>query len=141
MPLRANTSEELPSVNLTPMIDVVFLLIIFFMVGTQFTESEKQIELALPSAGQLNSLVTPPPQREVAIGADGSLALDGRNVTLEELAQRLAAMRQVYPDIGVVVRADGTVQHQTVTAVYGEIIRAGVSKTSVAVRSQPVSFR
>ena len=60
MPLKTSTSEELPSVNLTPMIDIVFLLIVFFMVGTQFTDKERQINLKLPGAGQLKAMVAPP---------------------------------------------------------------------------------
>ena len=43
--------DETPNVNLTPMIDIVFLLIIFFMVGTKFTELERQLQLELPDLG------------------------------------------------------------------------------------------
>ncbi len=53
MPLKTSSLEELPSLNLTSMIDVVFLLIIFFMVGTQFTSSERQINLQLANVGEL----------------------------------------------------------------------------------------
>lgn len=47
MPLKTHTDEQ-PSLNLTSMIDVVFLLIIFFMVGTKFTELERKIGLQVP---------------------------------------------------------------------------------------------
>lgn len=141
MPLKTSTSEELPSVNLTPMIDVVFLLIIFFMVGTQFTESERQIELTLPGAGELKAMVAPPDRREILVGADGQLLLDGQQLTVDQLSQQLRNMKASFPDLRVVVRADGDAKHQQVTAVYGAVNRAGVSDMSVAVRYQPQQLR
>ncbi len=141
MPLKTSTSEELPSVNLTPMIDVVFLLIIFFMVGTQFTDTERQIELTLPGAGELKAMVTPPDRREIAVSAEGQILLDGKTVSLDQLSQQLRAMRAQFPELAVVVRADGHAQHQVVTAVYGAVNRAGVADMSVAVRYQPQQLR
>jgi biopolymer transport protein ExbD len=139
MPLKTTASEELPSVNLTPMIDVVFLLIIFFMVGTQFSDSEREIDLSLPGAGQLNAMMSAPEKRKVSVTANGSVTLDGRSVDLATLTAELQRMRQSYPGLGVVVRADGSVEHQTVTDVYGAIDRAGVEAMSIAVRYQPTS--
>lgn len=141
MPLKTSTSEELPSVNLTPMIDVVFLLIIFFMVGTQFTKDESQIELKLPGAGQLKAMVAPPDRREISVAADGTIVLDGRQVSAMQLTEQLKSMRQRYPELGVVVRADGTAEHQSVAAVYGAVNRAGIADLSIAVRYQAQQMR
>ncbi len=82
MALKTNSMDELPSVNLTPMIDVVFLLIIFFMVGTQFTEQERQIEVKLPGAGELQSMIAPPDRREITVDAQGAISLDGQQPIL-----------------------------------------------------------
>ncbi|QDV22659.1 ExbD/TolR family protein [Aureliella helgolandensis] len=136
MPLKTSRSDELPAVNLTPMIDVVFLLIIFFMVGTQFSQSEQQIGLKLPGAGQLKTMIAPPDRREVVVTAEGAVLLDGQNITPQELTRKLEAMRARYPDLRVVVRADGKAEHQFVAAVYGAVNRAGVADLSIAVRSQ-----
>jgi biopolymer transport protein ExbD len=131
MPLRVNTSEELPAVNLTPMIDVVFLLIIFFMVGTQFSKQEQQIEIKLPGVGSVNSLLTPPPRREVTIDSSGAAFLDGYPVTPLELTSRLAEMRRQYPDLAVAVRADAQARQRDVVPVYGAINKAGVTNMAV----------
>ncbi len=141
MPLKTSTSEELPSVNMTPMIDVVFLLIIFFMVGTQFSETERQIGLKLPGAGQLKAMVAPPDRREIIVTENGTVLLDGQTMSVDLLSQRLQTMRVRYPELGVVVRADGKAEHQYVAAVYGAINRAGVSDLSIAVRYQPQQLR
>lgn len=134
MPLKTSASEELPSINMTPMIDIVFLLIIFFMVGTQFTQSEREIGLKLPGVGGLKAMVTPPDRREIAVTADGSIRFDGQVVSPQQLTERLQNMRARYPDLGVVVRADGKAEYQSVAAVYGAANRAGVSDLSTAVR-------
>lgn len=131
MPLRVNNSEELPSVNLTPMIDVVFLLIIFFMVGTQFTNEERQIDINLPGAGSLQAMISAPAQREVTIDSAGVAYLDGQPVSVEQLTERLKEIRVQYPDLAVAVRADGDAMQKFVVPVYGAIQAAGVSKTAV----------
>lgn len=135
MPLKTSSLEELPSLNLTSMIDVVFLLIIFFMVGTQFTSSERQINLQLANVGELKPMVAPPDQRVIAVSESGQIQLDGQPVTLEQLTQRLQAMRGRYASLKAVVRADQKVQYQFVAAVYAAAERAGVTSLSSAVNS------
>lgn len=135
MPLKTSSLEELPSVNLTSMIDVVFLLIIFFMVGTQFTNSERQIDLQLANVGELKPMVTPPDQRVISVDELGQYQLDGQPVSLEQLTQRLQSMRARFPELRAVVRADQKVQHQYVAAVYAAAERAGVTRLSSAVNS------
>ncbi len=141
MPLKTSASEELPAVNLTPMIDVVFLLIVFFMVGTQFTEQERHIGVKLPGAGELKAMVAPPDRREIVVTAEGLILLDGQSLSIGELTERLLAMRSQFPGLRVVVRADGKAEHQFVAAVYGAVNRAGVADMSIAVRFQPSGLR
>ncbi len=131
MPLRTSNSQELPSVNLTPMIDVVFLLIIFFMVGTQFTQSERQIDIKLPGAGNVNAMIATPDRREVVVGSNGNIHLDGQQISITQLTDRLREMRMRYPDLAVAVRADGDARQRDVVPVYGAIQAAGVTNTAV----------
>ncbi len=141
MPLKTSTSEELPSVNLTPMIDVVFLLIIFFMVGTQFTQPEREIALRLPGVGGLKAMVAAPDRREIAVTAQGQIVFDGQTLSLEQLVSQLQTLRARYPDLRVSVRADGDVKYQLVAAVMGAANRAGVSDLTTAVRSTATQLR
>ena len=141
MALRTSSTEELPTINLTPMIDVVFLLIIFFMVGTQFSDKERHIDLTLPGAGQLQAMIAPPDSREVAISNAGEIFLDGAAVDMEGLTSRLRKMTEQYPDLRVVVRADGKLEHQYVVSIYGAIGRGGVQNMSIAARSETGQVR
>ncbi len=135
MPLKTSTSEELPSVNLTPMIDVVFLLIIFFMVGTQFTQPEREIALKLPGVGGLKAMVPVPDRREIAVTADGRIVFEGQSLSTDQLVSELRALRVRYPDLRVSVRADGEVKYQAVAAVMWAANKAGVSDLTAAMRT------
>ena len=79
MPLRTETSEE-PVLNLTPMIDVVFLLIIFFMVGARFTQEaqEQQFQVQLPTAAPVETLGRQPDPLVITVTAAGQASIAGR---------------------------------------------------------------
>lgn len=136
MPLKTSQSEELPAVNLTSMIDVVFLLIIFFMVGTRFTDTQQQIGIKLPGVGGLQAQVAPPDRREVSVSRDGVVALDAIPITTDELTRRLLSMRVQYPRLSVVVSGDGTAPYQKVAEAISAVNRAGVVDLSIAMRTQ-----
>lgn len=131
MPLKASSDEELPAINLTPMIDVVFLLLIFFMVGTQFNQQERQVNIQLPGINTLNSMLPMPQRREVQVGANGIAYLDGQAVTVVELTQRLGEMKRRYPDLRVAVRADAEARQRDLVPVYGAIEKAGVTDMAI----------
>ncbi|RMF44147.1 MAG: biopolymer transporter ExbD [Planctomycetota bacterium] len=141
MPLKTSVQEELPTVNLTPMIDVVFLLIVFFMVGTQFADDRSHIELQLPGVGRVDSAGMSPVRSEVAVAATGQILLDGTAVSLDELTQRLRNQQAEHRGIQVVVRADGQATHQQVAAVYAAVSRAGVANLKIAVQTSQPQWR
>jgi hypothetical protein len=75
MPLKTS-QEELPSINLTSMIDVLFLLIIFFMVGTRFSENDTSIEVNLPKVANGGAMM-PAPKGKSGCPQSGWLHLVG----------------------------------------------------------------
>ncbi|MBX3420783.1 MAG: biopolymer transporter ExbD [Pirellulaceae bacterium] len=131
MPLKTSSLEELPSVNLTPMIDVVFLLIIFFMVGTQFSKQERQVDIRLPGISGTNAANAAPQRREVQIAANGMVYLEGQPVTLLELTRRLTDIKRRSPDLSVAVRADAQARQLDVVPVLGAINKAGVTNMAM----------
>jgi biopolymer transport protein ExbD len=136
MPLKTHLDEQ-PSLNMTPMIDIVFLLIIFFMVGTKFTEMEKKIDLTVPDVVDRGTLTAAPERRIVNVYRDGSITLDREEVTLEELTRRLAHARSQYSDLGVLVRADHQGEVGPLAKVLNACVQAGIRRTAISVR--PVS--
>ncbi len=138
MPLKVTRDDE-STLNLTPMIDVVFLLIIFFMVGSRFSEiseAERDISLSVPAVSQAETLTQPPRNRVVNVYADGKLTLDKDEITLEQLAARLTQARIEYPQTSVVIRGDGQALHQFVADVLATCRQAEIRDLSIAVRPQ-----
>jgi len=138
MPLKTQLDEQ-PTLNLTPMIDIVFLLIIFFMVGTKFTELERKIGLRVPEVTDHGALTAAPEKRVVNVYRDGTVTLDREPVTLEELTTRLAAARGQYADLGVLIRGDGQGPYQNVAEVFNACKRAGINQLAISVH--PVTVK
>lgn len=133
MPLKTHLDEQ-PSLNLTPMIDIVFLLIIFFMVGTKFAEMERKISLQVPQVSDAGALTPAPEKRVINVYRDGSIALNQRIVSLEELTLQLKEDRNQYGDLGVIVRGDADGAFQNVAVVLNACRRAGIAEMGVSVR-------
>ena len=133
MPLKTQQDEQ-PTLNLTPMIDVVFLLIIFFMVATKFSELERNIGLNVPKVPEPGAMTAAPDKRVVQLYRDGTIHLDRDPVSLEELTRRLTATRQQYSDLGVVIRGDAGCLFQRVAEVLSACRRAEVHELDIAVR-------
>jgi biopolymer transport protein ExbD len=133
MPLKTHLDEQ-PTLNLTPMIDIVFLLIIFFMVGTKFTELERKIELRIPEVADRGALTAAPDRRIINVFRDGTVTLDRVPVSLDELTRQLAAARSQYSDLGVLVRGDAQGEFQMVASVLGACKQAGIRELGISVR-------
>jgi biopolymer transport protein ExbD len=138
MPLKLN-QDELPTVNLTSMIDILFLLIIFFMVGTRFSENESNIQINLPKTAPSGAMLTGPSNKTVFVSADGSLQLDGQRVTHEQLTAMLAQAVQNFPDTTVQIKPDGMVTMQMAAEALSAVRRSGarVDGLTVAAYQMP----
>lgn len=133
MSARRNRSED-ATINLTPMIDVVFLLVIFFLVGSKFSEAESRIKINVPAVGEMRSITRVPDERIVAIAVDGSITLDGTPISLAQLTPALREQYAVYPAMRVAVRgeANGTLQ-QTVEVLQA-VRNSGVDQIGISTR-------
>lgn len=133
MPLKTHHNEQ-PTLNMTPMIDIVFLLIIFFMVGTKFTELERKIGLKVPEISETGALSAAPERKVINVHRDGQVTLDRESVSLVQLCERLASARGEYPALGVLIRGDAQGPFQNVADVLGACRRAGISEMGISVR-------
>lgn len=103
-----------PSINITPLIDVMFLLLIFFMVSSTFKE-QLGIDITLPQAG--TSEAQEVGVHEIVVDKDGAYIFDEAQITLETLRQRIAELVRDEPDATLVLRADAG-------AAFGPVVRA-----------------
>lgn len=120
--------------NLTSMIDVVFLLIVFFMCAAEFSDMERDIDLRLPEVAKADAANTAPKARQVAVYPGGRIALDKEDVTLTQLAERLANDVKEQPGLSVVILGDAGCEFQHVAGALAACKEAGVTQLAVSVR-------
>lgn len=126
--------RELPALNLTPLIDIVFLLLIFFMVTTSFSR-ETRLLVSLPEAS--GSAENATESIEVLVDKEGGYAINGRrlvNAEVDSLVRGLELESGGDVSLLVVLVADAEVQHQSVVSAMEAIGRAGFASLSIATR-------
>ena len=133
MPLKMEPLEE-PTLNLTPMIDIVLLLVIFFMVGTQFTEAESQFAIELPEAVAAEALSGGPDAMTIEIAPTGETTLNGELINDAALKSALADARAKFRNQEVIVRGDRTLQFQRLMTVVSLVEQADLKNIQLAFR-------
>ncbi|MBX3411904.1 MAG: biopolymer transporter ExbD [Pirellulales bacterium] len=133
MPLKT-LEDDAPVLNLTSMVDVVFLLIVFFMAGTEFTHLEREIGLKVPEVSDRGTLTSAPERKVINVADDGTITLNRQPISLEQLEGTLAAARSEYQDLGVVVRGDASAPFQSVADVLNACKQAGITDLGISVR-------
>ncbi|MFG0335573.1 MAG: ExbD/TolR family protein [Maioricimonas sp. JB049] len=133
MPFKTDAIEE-PTLNLTPMIDIVLLLVIFFMVGTQFSEEERQYNIELPTVSDAQPLTALPDELVVSVDGEGRIYIEDRELTSNELQQELIAARERYADQAVVIRGDADGPYQNVMTILSICKEARIRNVQLANR-------
>ena len=126
--------------NMTPMIDVVFQLIIFFLLSSHLAKQENQLALPLPAADS-GKPASPDdrPRLTVNVLPDGRLLVAGRAVTPDELIPRLRERKSVHgDDLEVRIRSDRGVAYSRVEPILLACARAGIWNVSFAVRRRGI---
>jgi len=106
MRIRRKFEEEPEPIQMAPLIDIVFLTLVFFMATTVYGVLESEIDITLPTAE--TSVPTARSQGEIYINlkADGSIIVNDRTVTLTELQEVLNKVSQFFPGSSVIIRGD-----------------------------------
>jgi len=116
------------SVEMTPMIDMVFLLLIFFLVATTFHQTEREMQIALPFAASAAPLSTMLQELIVNVDKEGQIILSGRTITTEELQERVSQAVAANPEQKVTVRGDRNAAYAHIVAVLDICKAAGVQE-------------
>jgi biopolymer transport protein ExbD len=118
-------NEPYDDINITPMLDLAYVLLIIFIIMT--TASVQGIKVNLPQASSAPSLAKPK-TKAVTITAEGQIYLDTYPVSLEELEQRLSQFKAADPELPVVVKGDAAVQYQKVMEVLDMLGRLEITQ-------------
>ncbi|MEJ5237443.1 ExbD/TolR family protein [Limisphaera sp. VF-2] len=124
----------LSEINITPLLDLAFVLLIIFVITTPLLE--QSIPLKLPEGGQPDRPLDPRQVRTVEITAQGVYYLDRRPVRLDQLEAQLAQEFRVNPNLVVYIRADESGPYRHVAALLDRCQRHGITRFSL--RTEPV---
>ncbi len=107
MAVKIQKGNALASLSITPLIDVVFLLLIFFLVATKFDEEESALDIQLPQATESTPIWSQPQSLIININRNGEYFVSGKNVSSEELKALLkTSWENPLTDSSVIIRGD-----------------------------------
>jgi biopolymer transport protein ExbD len=128
-------ADELPHVNMTPMVDVVLCLLVFFMAATKLYEwEESEFNVSVPQVAEASPLTAAPDDLVLTIVTPGKVAVGSTVYTLEGLAPFLQKAHASYADQGVVIRGDATLNYQDLADVLSVCDSAGIASVRLPVR-------
>jgi biopolymer transport protein ExbD len=120
-------SSALNKLNLTPMIDVVFQLLIFFLVATRFEDEEREMDLVLPQSDEAMARIAKPKELFINVDRDGKIILNGRQLTGAELLNQLRQAQANNPGRQtVIIRGDERCDLKFVVAVMNMCAKAQI---------------
>ncbi|HWE37289.1 MAG TPA: biopolymer transporter ExbD [Isosphaeraceae bacterium] len=130
--------EELPQINMTPMVDVVLCLLVFFMAATRlYAWDEDQIIVRVPEVGAAAPLTAAPEDLALAIVKPGVVVVGDTSYDLKALTALLTEARERYEDQGVIVRGEASLSYQDVADVLSACEAAGIKNVRLPVRPRP----
>lgn len=119
-----------PQLMLSPMIDMIFLLLVFFIVSTMYMSEIKTIPIRLPVAQ--NSETVSKSNFAVTVKKDGVLYLEDNKIEIKQLVANAAAESKRDATFSVIIRADGEANYKTVIKLMDELKGAGVTRFGLA---------
>ena len=137
MRIRERDSEDEAPINLMPLIDMVFLLLIFFLVATTISQEERDLSLTLPQLSEPRALSDVPKQMIINIRPDGAFRVDKQVMDATQLQAALLSYAERQPAAEVLIRADEQSIHKYFADVMGMCHAAGISSPRVAFLPPP----
>jgi biopolymer transport protein ExbD len=131
MHIRADAGQDDSPINLTPMMDVVFNLLIFFLVATQIVQEEREMAVKLPETTQAEADQAPPRQLILNIREDGTVVVSGKPHDIAALSQMLAGVAKERPARNILIRADERSTFKHFADVMDLCRRAGIAEAKI----------
>jgi biopolymer transport protein ExbD len=126
--------SSLSEINITPLLDLAFVLLIIFMITTPLLESS--MSLVIPSSGEKNPPVTSSQVQTISIDRNETIRLNDKLVDPDALAAQLSEIKRANPDVAVVIRPDRDLPVQKLVALMDALQRAQIMKVGIATKAE-----
>ena len=128
-----NNLTTLSEINVTPLLDLAFVLLIIFMITTPLLENS--MSLVIPSSGAANPSINSSQVQTLSIDRSETIRFNNQVVDLETLTKQLTELKQTNPDVAVVIRPDRELPVQKLITLMDTLRRAQITKVGIATKA------
>lgn len=128
MILRTKSEEISPTIEMTPIIDIVFLLLIFFLVATTYQQTEREMQIALPQTQSGGPITMSLRELVVNIEADGTIIVAGQTLSPANFRSLVTQAVEANPDQKVTIRGDRAASYASIAAALDICKSAGIQQ-------------
>ena len=136
MNFRRNSRSHAAAVQMSSLMDVIFLLLCFFVTTSVFSQWETEISITLPTAKSATVPGRMPGEIILNLSKDGTVSVNGQTLTLAEVTERLTRIARLYPGQPVVIRADKDTAYESLVGVIDACRTADVWNFSLATKDE-----
>jgi biopolymer transport protein ExbD len=126
--------SSLSEINITPLLDLAFVLLIIFMITTPLLESS--MSLIIPSSSAKSPPVSSAQVQTISIDRNESIRFNNQVIDLDSLSDQLAELKRANPDVAIVIRPDRDLPVQKLVNLMGALQRAHIMKVGIATRAE-----
>lgn len=126
--------STLSEINITPLLDLAFVLLIIFIITTPLLENS--VNLAIPTSGAANAAVDPSKVQTVSIDRLEAIKFNNEPVDAATLTMRLTTLKAANPEVAVVIRPDRELPVQKLVALMDILQRAQITKVGIATKGE-----
>ena len=130
---RSNFST-LSEINVTPLLDLAFVLLIIFMITTPLLENS--MNLVIPSSSAANAPISKAHVKTISIDRDETIRINNEIVEADSLAARLLELKRANPDVAIVIRPDRELPVQKLVTLMDSLQRAQITKVGIATKAE-----
>lgn len=130
-----NNLSTLSEINITPLLDLAFVLLIIFIITTPLLENS--VNLSIPASGAANAAVDPAKVQTISIDRNETIKFNHEVVGEETLGLRLTSLKAANPDVAIVIRPDRELPVQRLIALMDVVQRAQITKVGIATKAEP----
>ena len=126
--------STLSEINITPLLDLAFVLLIIFMITTPLLENS--VNLIIPSSGAANAPVNTAQVQTISIDRRETIKINDKQVAAGDLVARLQELKRANPEVAIVIRPDRDLPVQKLIALMDALQRAQISKVGIATKAE-----
>jgi biopolymer transport protein ExbD len=124
--------QERPTIQMAPLIDIIFLTLVFFMTLSVFAQLESEINISVPKSKTAKDVMRSPGEIIINVTQEGKFVVNQKLLSGEELERMLIKVSSLFPDQPVIIRADESTMHKHIVRVLDACAGANIWDISFA---------